>query len=299
MSRTSKRIGRFLRDSILKPVNYTVYELGLQNGIVNNREIRFIGLQRSGNHALLNWIFAQSPEKKCLLNWVQPAQNPFYSFHRKSTLRELQPDFHKKFNLNLEKCGIFSKKETLIYSYEDDSLDKIACEEFEKNHDRWIGRSRHRYDILLIRDPFNLIASRLKRDDGDIKNRYSFRIPEERKIIISLWKQYAKEYLGLTNFLLHDKVCINFNRWFLDASYRREIANRLNLKFDDSGMATVSTVGGGSSFDSTGYDSKASEMKVLDRWKHYKDDKDFKTLFNDSELMDLSRAIFGDVIEIQ
>ncbi len=295
MARPTKIFFRRLRDAFLYSANFATHHFLIRRSFVNMREMRFIGLQRSGNHALINWIFNQSKEKKCLLNWVQADSNPFFSFHRKSTLREFQPDFTKKFSLNLEKSGIFSKKELLIYSYEDESLEKIATQNFEEKHDMWVGRSKIRQDILLMRDPFNLIASRLKRDDDKVENRYSFRDDSERKIIIGLWKQYAREFLGLSNHLLQDKICISYNKWFLDRDYREKIASRLGIEFSDSGMETVTGVGGGSSFDSIGYDKKASEMKVLERWRHYENDKDFRMLFADRELMDLSKAIFGTV----
>ena len=50
----------------------------------------------------------------------------------------------------------------LIYSYEDFPLDQVASDKFEHNHDLYLGKSAIRYDLLIIRDPFNLFASRLK-----------------------------------------------------------------------------------------------------------------------------------------
>ncbi len=294
-SKSKKKTSRILRDSVLSAVNCTVFHIARKSIIINEREIRFIGLQRSGNHALINWIFNQCQGKKCLLNWVVPDSNPFYSFHRKSTIKEFQADFYKNFNLTLEKSGFFSKKELLIYSYEDDALGNIATDKFDRNHDRWIGKSGVRYDLLLMRDPFNLIASRLKRDDTDVENRYSFRIEKERKILIELWKQYAREFLCITNHLAYNKICVNYNKWFVDKTYRVEIADKLNIEFNDKGMEEVTQIGGGSSFDSIDYNRKASEMKVLERWKHYKDDKDFQLIFKDQELMELSGRIFGQI----
>jgi hypothetical protein len=33
---------------------------------------------------------------------------------------------------------------------------------FEQHHDQWVGASWQRYDVLILRDPFNLFASRLR-----------------------------------------------------------------------------------------------------------------------------------------
>lgn len=38
--------------------------------------------------------------------------------------------------------------------------------------------------------------------------------------MIDLWIDYAKEYLGETNYLKHNKICINYNQWFADVEYQ-------------------------------------------------------------------------------
>ena len=298
MARPLKKFVRAVGNAVLAAGNrcfYPVKKMCGSGDVVNKVEIRFAGLQRSGNHAFINWIFNQTSGRKCLLNWVMSETNPFFSFHKKSTARELQKNFYKDFNIPMEKMGFFSKKDLLIYTYEDDFLEKVGSNNFEACHGRWVGRSGKRFDLIIVRDPFNLTASRLKRDDDKIENRYSCRIESERNTYISLWRQYAKEYLGITNYLKHNKICVNYNRWFAEKPYREEIAGRLGLEFTDKGMEEVVHVGGGSSFDNTGYDSKASEMKVLDRWRNYADDKDFKLLLGDCEILELSKKIFGEI----
>ena len=44
--------------------------------IVNNKIIQFCGLQRSGNHAVINWIIGQEFSKTCFINGVFPGANP-------------------------------------------------------------------------------------------------------------------------------------------------------------------------------------------------------------------------------
>ncbi len=38
------------------------------NQIVNQKEIRILGLRRTGNHAITNWMIKQLPGKNCYLN---------------------------------------------------------------------------------------------------------------------------------------------------------------------------------------------------------------------------------------
>lgn len=271
-----------------------LFSLVKPSGVVNQKEIRFIGLQRSGNHPLINWLFTQAKEVRCFLNWAPVDQNPFIYFQKRGTVDEFQTDFFEKFNILAEQLGFFSKKNFLMYSYEDEFLKDVATDRFERNHDRWLGKSADRFDVLLLRDPFNLFASRLKKEDDVIENRYSLRVESERKTLIRLWKEYAKEFLGDTNFL-PNKVTISYNHWFLDENYRKSLADKLGLDFSDETMNKVLPVGGGSSFDRTSKDASGTSMKVLDRWKHYQNEEIYKSIFkSDPEIIELSNRIFGE-----
>jgi hypothetical protein len=261
--------------------------------LVNDKEIRVIGMKRTGNHAIINWIFAQVPEKKCFLNYVAPNKNPFISFHKQGTVTEFpQEDFYEKFNLKAEQLGFFSRKKALIYSYEDDFLEDIASPVFEKNHDRWVGKSAARFELLILRDPFNLFASRLKLE-ARLDNVIALRNDRERKTVIDMWKQYAHEMLNHTDILGENKVTVNYNKWVTDVRYRKKLAETLKIEFTDEKAKEVIPVGGGSSFDQ---DSTSSEnMKLFERWKHFRDDKLFRSLFDDRELLDLSDELFGEI----
>ncbi len=85
-----------------------------------------------------------------------------------------------------------------------------------------------------------------------------------------LWVQYAKEFCGETNHLVH-KVCINYNQWFVSESYRRDIAQQLNMDYSEETINKIPKFGR-SSFDKNKYGGKASKMAVLDRWCNQRDD---------------------------
>ena len=52
--------------------------------------------------------------------------------------------------------------------------------------------------------------------------------------------------------------------------------------------------GGGSSFSGRDRQGRASEMKVLERWRVFENDPRYAAAF-DEETVDLSRRIFGDI----
>lgn len=277
--------------------NKLLYGCGMgSTGVVNKRELRIAGLQRTGNHAVINWIFAQSPETKCYLNCVKPDTDPYLSFERRGTVREFQKDFFTKFNISAERLGRFSRKELLVYSYEEEFLEDVFCSgKFEANHDRWIGKSAERFDMIILRDPYNLFASRLKKEEDINANRYSLKKDGERETVIKIWKSYAREFTGKTSLIKNKQLHINYNKWFLEKEYRRELAESLGLEFSDDAIDQVLSIGGGSSFDRTSKDSSGTQMKVLERWNHYKDDENFINLFKDNELVELSEEIFGHI----
>ncbi len=140
--------------------------------------------------------------------------------------------------------------------------------------------------ILVVRDPFNWLASWMKSVRGwrgrDMK---AFR-NDVRK-----YKLHAYEAMGLTDQLPDAKVVL-YDKWFQDAEYRRELAERLGMPTSENGLLRVATEGGGSTFDGHKFEGRAQEMKVLTRWEHLKNDKEYCDLL-DAEMKDIAEKLFG------
>jgi hypothetical protein len=264
-----------------------------KNNNVNEKEIKIIGMQRTGNHAIVNWIYSQCDELKCVLNNIPLNRNPFIAFSKRGTVKEFDQNFKQKLNITAERLGFFARKKLLIYTYEDELVQDVFNKFSSKKHDSWVGKSKIKYDLLIIRDPFNLFASRLKRDDNNIKNRYSLRNKLQREKVVSLWKNHAREFLGDTDYLSENKVCVNYNLWFTEKKYRKQLAEKLNIKFTDQSINEVLHIGGGSSFDRTELNNEASKMKVLERWQEFAEDEGFISIFKDKEIIELYNRIFA------
>ncbi|MEZ4727208.1 MAG: hypothetical protein R3E79_08760 [Caldilineaceae bacterium] len=135
-----------------------------ENGLyVNQRELRIIGMSRSGNHAIIHWLLNQATGRTCFLNCVEGKTNPFVSARPLQSGGIPYAVNYPTFNWDSERRGKFSPKDLLIHSYEDNFLGYVCHPVFEQHHDQWVGPSRQRYDVLILRDPFNLFASRLRR----------------------------------------------------------------------------------------------------------------------------------------
>lgn len=254
--------------------------------VVNQKEIRIVGLRRTGNHAIINWLKPQPQGKIRHINNLKVGVNPYrYKYER---LRDYYPQYEwSKEDYKKEAQGDLVPKELLIYSYEDYELKKVFNNYFESKHDLYLGKSANRYDLLILRDPFNLFASRLKKNYIEVQN------PQGN--MVDLWLEYAKEYLGETNYLKHNKICLNYNFWVKDIDYRKQISAQLNLDFSDAGINKVSGCGDGSSFEGRSLNGQASKMDVNNRWQHFLEDENYLKLVNNEELLSYSERIFGHI----
>ena len=259
-------------------------------GIINQKEICIVGMRRSGNHAVLNWIRAQQPGEVCLLNNVAAGTNP-YRYKSDNLLRYHQEHRRQAEIYRQQASGDLIKRDCLIYSYEDWSLEQITAPRFERDRDLYIGKSAKRFDLLILRDPFNLFASRLKQNFVATKSK---QLP-----MVEMWLEYAKEFVNESRHLKRRRVCVNYNRWFADVGYRRELAARLEIPFSDAGLETVSAFGGGSSFDGTGEGSgagkQAKTLDVTNRWRKFADDPAFRQLFESADIWHYATQIFGEL----
>ena len=249
--------------------------------LTNGTEIRAIGMSRSGNHFIINWILQQLGGRFCFLNCAEGKTNPYASarpLDDGATYLTNIPGF----DLEREKRGHHAPKDWLIHSYEDSFLAHACSRVFDEEHDRFVGRSGRRVDLLVVRDPYNLFASRA---------RLGTALPPQAATRI--WKQHAKAFLGRSPHLRRETVRVSYNAFVRSRRYRREVAGALGLDFSDRGIERVARCGGGSSFDGRAFDGQASCMRVLERWREFAGDPEFRTLL-DPELRALAGRIFPD-----
>lgn len=70
---------------------------------INETEIAVVALQRSGHHAIINWIMANSSKENTFLNNCLPGYNPFLTCSKTDSLTQ-------HLQLDKEQEGNFSKK---------------------------------------------------------------------------------------------------------------------------------------------------------------------------------------------
>jgi hypothetical protein len=249
---------------------------------VNDTEIRVVGMSRSGNHAIIGWILAQARGRTCFLNCAEPGTNPFVSARPPSDGEPAHRASYPGFDADREAAGELSAKDYLVHSYEDVFLRSLDDRRAASHDDALLGASRRRIDVLVLRDPFNLFASRLAARIGHVSVGTAGRI----------WCQHAREYLGLRRHLGRERVMVSYNDWASSREYRARLAQRLGFAFDDAASEAVPAAGGGSSFDGTALTGRAHEMRVFDRWRLYADDPFYLSVFT-APLVELAQSAFG------
>jgi hypothetical protein len=254
---------------------------------VNEMEIRVVGMSRSGNHAIINWILSQAPGRTCFLNCAEPGWNPFVSARPRTPDLPGWRALYEGFDVEAERAGRLSRKDLLVHSYEDTFLGPFKKPENEARHDEWVGGSARRVDLLIVRDPRNLFASRLASGYGWL----------EDDLVARVWAQHAREFLGLRRNLRQERLTVSYDEWVRSSAYRRQLAAALGLEFDDSAARKVPAAAGGSSFDGTAYDGRAEEMPVLYRWHRFVSDARFHRLLT-PEVLELGDRIFGTPVAL-
>jgi hypothetical protein len=215
----------------------------------------FFGMKRCGQHAVINWICKQ---------------------HGGSILFKNNCNLlgHGRGELTIYKGG----EEYGAWGFEDASVDLIRK---ALRSNRFKGAK----PVMIVRDPFNWVASSLHRTK-------LYKSPIERSVATYLPEriQIYKEYF---NNPIEGMLVVNFNKWFIDRFYRENLCKQLNITFTDEGKNEVPKRGSGSSFDKRKFNGKAEQMKVLDRWKTYKNDPEYWKIFEDAELNEIGFRYFG------
>lgn len=255
----------------------------------NETEIRFFGVKRSGNHAVIVWIAHLWADPVYFINNVKHFEDPFNAPHdwrKTANTVDLRKDKISKERFSTEIR--LRKKECLLLGYED--LDLTQLESRSLLPQDAIGNSHIRYNCVLLRDHYNWLASRIKNYENEGSPYGYNRVKKD----LDLWKQYAREFLGETAYLNDaKKIAISYNEWFISDAYRQSLANALSREFSDRGLEIVPVIGRGSSFDKREYNNKAQGMKVLERWKTMESNEVFSMVYRDAEAVELSRRALG------
>lgn len=242
---------------------------------------RVAGMKRSCNHGIMNWLLGLYPGRFYFHNCCGNPNAEGFLQHSSSPIRlgQHHPDY-----IPVTKNG---NKQIAIVSYEDFEPSKVFPEGIEKTYGSYFGASRYT-NVLILRDPYNMAASRLKREYSP-HHWVRYPISDGRhEDLADLWKQYARLFIKKEED--PDWLCICFNRWFKDITYRQQLAAKLMQPFTDVGFRGCGTSAGRSSFEKHG-NTRRYDME--NRWKHFTGHPGYRLFIKDKELKKLSQRITG------
>lgn len=273
--RTWHRFGEYIED-ILPATRVP----GINTSYVIPRLDRVLGMRRAGNHAMIDWLAASAGRHTLHINDVEPGRNAFR--YRDVYPHVSAPPEHAEI-MQSGRHGFFPfELDALLISFEDrlvkPTLDAVARERSERHY----GRFSTATFFLVLRDPYNLFASRIKK--GLIHT------PEDASLSRHLFVDHAKAFLNPPPGL----IPISYNRWLSDSDYRNDIQKRAGLTVREVNRDRVSQYGQGSSFDGLAMDGRGSQMAVEARWQLVSDNPLFQQLASDEEVRHYGGRIFGD-----
>lgn len=229
-----------------------------------------IGMRRSGNHLAINWILGQVPGSAVFYNNIRKTAHPFDVGMREYRVRF--PNTRPK----------------IILSYEDLPPSDIMAGPLPAFLSDRVSRHGARVMTgVILRDPYNLFASRMK------KWPERFETDAQLEAQQMLFNTHASLALAPEPvFGDAPAIPILYNQLVSDEDYRAKLSKKLNINAGNVGLDDVPVYGHGSSFD--GYQTQGSDVRagVFDRWRAQKDDPRFRAIVADARIQTAAQALF-------
>lgn len=233
----------------------------------------FYAAPRSGHHAIIHWLASHLKGDSLYFNKCHVEDNKIVNASKNHSIY-----LYKNSEIVTNKAEIETKISNIIYNFET-SGSKKHIEEIRK-----IFKPTDKITSICVnRDHYNWTASFYKKHSSYIEN--------------SAFKQKWINNINCSIEGIYD-IDINFNKWFVNRSYREIVIKKLDLIFTDKGKNFVMDEGSGSSFDKLNYQFDAEKMDVLNRWKSFVNDEAYLEYVSDIELATLTKKYFDFILKL-
>ncbi|HJQ08560.1 MAG TPA: hypothetical protein VJ836_03725 [Candidatus Saccharimonadales bacterium] len=175
--------------------------------------------------------------------------------------------YHGHLSVLFEQTGRNYSVDDVLKKSEGSSVAIVSYEDlpYYRRHEAAAYALPSTKDVVVVRDWFNLVASRLLMDaQANGRPRYALLDMLPWEGTAELWDEYSRL---LANPGSSSLLVVNTNKWFVNEDYRRELANQACLPHTDKYKERVTMHGDGSSFDGLEKDGAAHTMGVLTRWQ--------------------------------
>ncbi len=250
----------------------------------DKRLMTSFAMQRSGQHLIIEWVCRGLPAGVLHFNHCRFIKGGRRLFLKPIMGRRIVysgdtvEDSGAQGTANLCKDFPVPAPEYFLYSVED--MDPL-----QRSYRRLIRKYSPEV-ILILRDPANWLASSI---------RHGRKEESELREHMETYKKQLSIATGQHRHTFPRVIVFNYNEFIINEAYRRDMAGKFD-QFDldkaDVALARTPDFGGGSSF------SGLSKSQTNDRWRKYENDTFFRSLLADRELLELSKAFFGEIGEL-
>jgi len=228
------------------------------------------GLRRSGNHLFLGYLISGLKKKTYFLNNIashtlstgiikdyRTAQSNLFDYQISKNIKNLNKIYYDD-NFNL------------VFSIEDKNVMKMNM-----FYDILKSRKNRVFKIIVIRDIYNTMSSRLKKADWN---------KQVDDVTINYWNDLYKESKK------KNIITFNYNKFICDKyNYREKLNKSLNLK---NPIISISKASGGSSF-SQGKLISQDKKNYFTRFEDFKNNEIIKKLLKDKKLLKITKKDFN------
>ncbi len=262
--------------------------------------IKFFGLRRSGNHAVINWILGLENDI-LFFNQVNLYEDPVITHSPISVPKNVRtPKVRvngKVKNTNISIYESSSLNKNILCSYEHINMNSLDIKKLNHSIFSRLGNYDNHINVYVIRNIFNVIPSLLKLISKTKKR--PLEVKEIRytvKDLIMLWRGYACLTLSNNSETRSSFVPILYEKWLMEQDYRNEIAKEFGFINKDKNIDFVSDAGGGSSWN--GIDNKVDKSSLLNRWQDILPNERqivIEVLKENLDIIDLVSKFFGNL----
>ena len=229
---------------------------------MNNKLIMIFGIRRSGIHLTANFLASQFDE-------------PVHVINNQNVMQMAEA----------EQTGVDGKLPEVnarVVIFEEHPAAAFDIPKVHNYFPTLLGGYKEIHRIVLVRDPYNLFASRIKHYPESMSVNKTW---VKKDFIRANWLTYCDRFQnpeGMTP--------VSYNELVRSKTYRRRISKLIGADhFSDKAMSAVDPNGGGSSFSGT---STPDAQRVLQNHHHYSDLSAYRDLFEE-EYVDYSNKIFN------
>ncbi len=234
--------------------------------------ILLLGIHRSGNHGVINWLIGNLSGKITHINALHH-DNLLPEFFFSNSNEKVDSDE------TIIKDGINYSEREWINFHDSDwliiSMESVRISRMKKQIETFVNQTQCK-SILLLRDPLNNAASmfKIRMSRGHDFNSTKSSVGS----VLTCWNEHASEMVNEKK-LWSSKIL--FNLWNKDRKFRDEIMADLNLENTDINFGKISGHGKSS------FDQKVKDARLLNldgRYLEMMGNDDFLTIMEEFEI---------------